>query len=389
MLSSQKDKFNVPEGITYLNLATKALMLKTVELAGIHSIHKMATSVHQMKPDDFFSGSWKVRELFSAIIGNTDPQRIAIVPAVSYPMAVVARNLHRKPGIRKGQHILLVGGEFPSDVYAWQRVATELQLTIKTVPMPETSLVGELWNQRILEAIDKDTALVVMANIHWMYGIRFDLEKIGEQARSVGALLAIDGTQSVGALPIDIQKIKPDMLVAVSYKWLLGVYSLGMAYFGEFFDEGIPLEETWMARKDSNQFSKLTDYQYDYQPKAYRYNVGQHSSFITMPMLEASLRQITEWGVANIQDYCKNLVSEPIERLKQIGFAVEDEKYRSNHLFSIRFPAGVDVLKVQQVLAERQIHVSARGTGIRISSHLFNESADFEKLIEALNTVRF
>ena len=384
MLTCQKDKFVMPEGVTYLNCATKALMLKAVEEAGIASVKNMAQNVFKIKPDDFFTGSQPVRQLFSTLIQNSDPERIAIVPSVSYAMAAVALNLHRKPGLRPGQHILLIGEEFPSDVYAWKRVSESLHLTIKTLPLPEGEHLGKTWNEHILDAISAETALVVVPPIHWMYGTRFDLEKIGQQARAVGALLVIDATQAAGAYPIDIQKIQPDMLVAVSYKWMLGVYSLGLAYFGPFFDEGVPVEETWMGRINSNIFSQLTHLQEEYRPKAFRYNVGEQSHFIMMPMLEKALEQLTAWGVENIQTYCRNLVGDPLQRLSEIGFIVEDEQWRSSHLMGIRFPQPVDVLKVQHLLSEKQIYVSARGKGIRVATHLFNDAEDLEKLISVL-----
>ena len=65
-----------------------------------------------------------------------------------------------------------------------------------------------------------------------------------------------------------------------------------------------------MNRLDSNQFHRLMDYQPAYRPKAYRYNVGEHTHFLQMPMLEASLTQLIDWQPARIQTYAKNLLAE-------------------------------------------------------------------------------
>jgi selenocysteine lyase/cysteine desulfurase len=105
----------------------------------------------------------------------------------------------------------------------------------------------------------------------------------------------VDGTQSVGALPFDVRRVRPDALIVASYKWMMGPYSLGLAYYGERFDGGVPLEETWMGRKGSEDFSALVDYVDDYQPGALRYDVGERSNFALMPMLTAALELLLAW----------------------------------------------------------------------------------------------
>ena len=108
-----------------------------------------------------------------------------------------------------------------------------------------------------------------MSHIHWADGTLFDLKAIRQRTRDVGALLIIDGTQSIGALPFDIQEIQPDALICAGYKWLMGPYSLGLAYLGEFFDEGIPIEENWKNRHNSHHFARLVNYEDKYQPHAH------------------------------------------------------------------------------------------------------------------------
>lgn len=386
-VTNKASYFNLPEGIHFINCATRGPFSRAVESAGIEAIQQFSPGIHQIRPDHFFERAWVVRALFDELIHGRDKERIAIVPSVSYAMAAVARNLHRKPGLRVGQHILLLGDEFPSDVYAWERVCEELSLTVLTVSMPDTEVVGAEWNVRISEAITADTALVVVPHVHWQYGIKFDVEKIAARAKEVGALIAIDGTQSVGALDFDVQKVKPDMLVCAAYKWLMGPYGMGLAYFGEFFDDGIPVEESWMAREESNLFYKLTDYQKVYRPKAYRYNVGEHSHFIQMPMLEVALREKLAWGCEAIQEHCLALWQGPVQILTQLGVQFEPEAERAHHLVGIKLPEATDAVQVQQALEARKVIVAARGRGIRVSPHLYNTAEDMNALTEALTAV--
>ena len=74
--------------------------------------------------------------------------------------------------------------------------------------------------------------------------------------------------------------------------------SLGVAYYGEYFDEGKPIEDSWLNRMDSEDFSRLINYQASYQTGALRYDVGEHSNFVLVPMLIRSIKQLNQWGVA-------------------------------------------------------------------------------------------
>lgn len=386
LLSSQSDRFTLPAGVHYLNCATRAPFSRTVEQAGHEAIRHQANPFG-LQPDDFFSGAVRVRALFSELIHNPDPERIAVIPSVAYGMAVVARNLSNKPGIRAGQRIVLVDGEFPSDVYAWDRVRAELGLTVTTVPMPDGFPKGPVWNERLLDAIDADTALVVVPPVHWMYGIRFDLEAVGQRAREVGAWLAVDGTQSVGALPFDLAAVQPDALICAGYKWLMGPYSLGLAYYGPAFDDGVPLEESWSNRVDSHQFHRLTDYQPAYRPKAYRYNMGEPSHFIQMPMLEAALTQLLDWQPARIQTCTEALLADAWPALEALGCRVEPTNGsvgRSHHLVGVWLPERADPMAVSQALQAERVSVSARARVLRIAPHVYNDATDVDALVSAL-----
>ena len=392
-LTSQKAEFSLPDHIHYLNCATRSPCSHTVAQAG-HEAIEQQRNPFGLHPDAFFSGTEQVRALFSELVNNSDPARIAVIPSVAYGMGVVARNLPRKPGIAKGQKIVLVGGEFPSDVYAWDRVCVELGLTITVVDMPDGSLtgnpapgVGLAWNEQLLRVIDTDTALVVVPPTHWVYGIRFDLEAIGQRAREVGAWLAVDGTQSVGALPFDLVSVQPDALVCAGYKWLMGPYSLGLAYFGPAFDDGIPLEESWANRLDSNLFHRLTEYQPQYRPKAFRYNMGEASHFIQMPMLQAALTQLLAWQPTRIQDYTKTLMAAAWPELKKLGCHIEPEngaRGRSHHLVGLWLPEHADPMALAQALQQENVAVSARARLLRIAPNVYNDAADVDALVRVL-----
>ena len=198
-----------------------------------------------------------------------------------------------------------------------------------------------------------------MGMVHWADGTIFDLEKIREKTRKVGALLIIDGTQSVGAMPFDINTIQPDALVCAAYKWLMGPYGSAVCYFGKSFDEGSPIEESWINRKGSEDFSQLINYQEEYAKGARKFSVGQQSSFINVSMLIAAIKQLNSWGVKNIYNYTESITDSCFEILDRNKVWFEEKKYRAAHLFGLR-PKKKSEKKVLKNIKEKNIYVSLR-----------------------------
>jgi selenocysteine lyase/cysteine desulfurase len=357
--------------------------MKSVEEAGIRGLRLKQAPQH-IGHHEFFGEVEELRAAYARLISVDDPLRIVVIPSVSYGMAIVARNLKLNPG----DNIVVVGEQFPSNVYPWQKLAKQQQAHIKTVHAPDVKKGrGKLWNEQLLEAIDEQTRLVAIANVHWSDGTRFDLRAVRERTRAVGALLVIDGTQSVGALPLDVSEIQPDALICAGYKWLMGPYAISMAYLGPYFDDGEPLEEGWISRYNSEDFTKLVNYQERYQPGALRYEMGERSNFILVPMMLQALQELNHWGVENIQAYCQHLAEPAIEELRQLGFLVEEPTFRGSHMFGVRLPEQVDMAKLQQKLKEEGVLVSVRGNSVRVSVHLYNDKEDLHKLLRCFQAV--
>lgn len=384
MITCQKNLFSLPEEVHYLNCATMSPNLKTVEQVGMEGVLRKSKP-YKLTQEKFFEEVEQIKPLFAQLINCPEPNRIAIIPSVSYGMATVAKNLAAKPALVPNQHILVIHEEFPSDIYAWDAVCAEKSLGVNTVYPPETGENrGEIWNERILEAMNHRTCMVVVPAVHWTDGTKFNLVAISKRAKAVGALMVVDGTQSVGAMPFDIQAIKPDALICAGYKWLMGPYSTGLAYYGEYFDTGAPIEHNWINRVGSENFRNLVDYQANYRPGAARYSVGEQSNFILMPMLIEALKQLLAWTPEAIQDYCQRLMSADLTALLSKGYLIENESLRSHHLFGIRAPQGVDIARIQQQLIARNVYVSMRGNSIRVSPHVYNDATDVQALMEVL-----
>ena len=380
MLTCKYSKFSLPKNVTYLNCAYMSPLLKTVEKSGLRGVRLKRNPV-DIQPEDFFTTTRLLRREFADLINTPDPDAIAIIPSVSYGLATVARNLK----IQKGQHVLVAAEQFPSNYYPWEALCAETGGEV-TIVSPEKSSRdrGKNWNNKILESINARTRAVAIAHVHWADGTRFNLEAIRKRTDEVGALLVVDGTQSVGALPFDVQKIRPDALVCAAYKWLLGPYSFGLAYYGDYFKEGRPVEENWINRLESENFSGLVNYESRYQPGALRYSVGEQSNFILAPMALKALQQLNRWGIPDIQDYCHHITEPAIAALREKGFVIEDLPFRSSHLFGIRHSKDLDPMKVRDKLNKHKVNVSIRGSAVRISPNVYNDAADVERLVKIL-----
>jgi selenocysteine lyase/cysteine desulfurase len=297
-------------------------------------------------------------------------------------MAIVARNLPCRPG----QNIVVAGEQFPSNVHPWRRLAAMRGCDVHTVVAPESrESRAWAWNEALHAAIDERTALLAIGHVHWSDGTRFDLPRLAARAREVGAWVAIDGTQSIGALDFPFEEVRPDAVVCAAYKWLMGPYGLAFGWFGAALQDGEPLEETWAGRRGSEDFQGLADYSDEYGPGSARFDVGQRANFITLPMAIEALRLVKEWGTARVQAHTASLWAPVLARLQGAGYAVEDAAWRGHHLVGLRPPPQAPRADLVARLARARVHVSWRGPTIRVSPHLYNTPDDMQALLDALN----
>ncbi|THH41020.1 aminotransferase class V-fold PLP-dependent enzyme [Neolewinella litorea] len=368
------DLFSLQPGEAYLNGASRSPQLKAAADAARAAL-RWREENSGMPIEAFFGPVEQLRRSFSKLINGEDPDRVALIPAASYGIATAAKNLP----LRRGQHIIVVQDQFPSNYYAWHRLCADAGATLRTIARPDGS---GTWSERVLEAIDENTAAVAIAQLHWSDGTVFDLEAIRERTDAFGAWLIVDGTQSIGAYPFDVQRIRPDALIAGGYKWLLGPYGCGYAYYGPRMDDGIPLEENWINRAGSHDFTRLADYQHAYRPLAARYSVGEHSNFIAVPMQQAGLDLLNRYGPSALQAYTRNLWDSIGGELGELDIELSGD--RAHHLIGLRLPSSVNMASLKQELERRDVSVSYRGDLVRVSPSWYNRPEEMHRLAEAL-----
>lgn len=372
-IACQRHLFELPREVAYLNAAYMTPSLRSVTQAGEIAARRKAQP-WLISSQDFFTGPERYRALAAGLIGAAADD-IAIVPAASYGVAVAARNVRLGPG----QRIVGVRDQFPSNVYAWRRLAQAHGAELLLV---DHGTDGDL-TAAVLDAIDERTAVAALPHVRWTDGRLIDLVRVGARCRAVGAALVIDATQSLGALPLDVREVRPDFLVAAGYKWLLGPYSLGFLYVAAHRQDGVPLEDNWIVRAGAEDFARLVDYRDELQPGARRFDVGERSNFVLLPMATAALEQITAWGVPEIAATLAALTQCVAERARPLGLEAVPAHRRAGHYLGLGLPPGTAPALMRK-LAAANVHVSVRGDHLRVTPHLYNDALDIDRLIEAL-----
>ncbi|MGF1464245.1 MAG: aminotransferase class V-fold PLP-dependent enzyme [Maricaulaceae bacterium] len=372
-ISRAAEAFFRDPDITYFNTAAFGPGLTAVAAAG------EAAARGRLRPwsIDFFTESDGLRAK-AARLFNASAEHIALVPAVSYGLAAAAKNLQ----LARGQEIVLLDGQFPSNVYCWRDAAAGWGARIVTVRRDSQGA----WTDAVLDAVGPNTGLVAVPGTHWSDGGALDLNAIAQAVRACGAGLVLDLSQSLGAVPFDAAAVDPDFAVAAGYKWLLGPYSLGFLYVAERHWSGAGLEQNWIARKDPHDLSRLAEYRDGFEPGARRYDMGERSNFQLVPMASTALDQVLHWTPEAIGDALSGLTARIADRLAPCGLTTEAEPLRSPHYLSFALPDGTPPDLVDRLRADG-VHVSKRGPRLRVTGYLHTRADDIDRLEASLARV--
>ena len=374
-LISQRQLFDIPDEVAYFNCAYYSPQLNESRNR-LHNGVNTKNHPWERTPDSFFDDAETVRSLSSDIFGG-DSDGFAVIPAASYGISTAARAI--EPRLQSGDQILVIAEEFPSNILPWKRTAQETCAEISTVPEPKDGN----WTQGILDRIVSGVKVVAVSTCHWTNGSYIDLLPIGKACRDINAILVVDGTQTLAAMPFSIENIQPDFLVAAGYKWLLCPYGFSLLYVSEQWRNARPLEETWLARDNAENFAELVKYSDAYMPGARRFDVGEKCTPTILPGVIAALEQIKAWGVKRISKSLAIVNKQIGLHLEQLGFHLPSESQRCPHMLGALFPERFRGNLVS-ALAKRNVYISQRGNALRFAPHLHVNNHDINRLLKAL-----
>jgi selenocysteine lyase/cysteine desulfurase len=373
MLPCQRRLFDLPDDVAYLNCAYLSPLLKRAAAAG-HAAVDRKLRPWEITDADFFEAPERLRRLFAELLG-ADADGVAIVPSASYGLSIAAANTP----MAAGQRAIVLAQQYPSNVLPWRDLAQRHGGELVAIERPSQG--G--WTEPLLAEIDERTAVVALPNCHWIDGTLVDLVRVAARVREVGAVLALDLTQSLGALSFDLDAVRPDFVACAAYKWLIGPYSVGFLYAAPHRRDGAPLEPGYFVRNLDPWTVGIVGRRVTIEPQARRYDMAEAANFALLPIAEEGVRQIMEWGVAEVQASLRLRTDRMAARARSMGLEVAPDAERAGHYLGVRFPAGIPDA-VMAALEANRVYVSRRGTSLRVTPHLYNTEADEDRLFAAL-----
>ncbi len=375
-LTCQRDHFEVEADVITMMTASKSTLLKSSMEAGRIGVGAKGQP-YKINDAASYAGAEDIRSRFAGLIGATSDD-IAIHPSAAYGISTAAKNI--KPAA--GSRILMIEGQFPSNVYAWLHLAKETGAEAVMVPRPED---GD-WTRAILDQIDERTSMAALPPCHWTDGSIVDLEPIGAALKAVDATFVIDATQWIGVAKFDVNAIQADYVICAAYKWLLGPYGLSFFYAAPKHQEGRPLEDHLFNHGGVASITGGSGYGMEYTKGARRFDVGQTLNLITLPIIQQSLIQIDAWGADRIGAYLAPITDAIATGVQSLGLNVADTKFRCPHIIGVRKDGGFSDDILDRLQAEN-VYINARGGALRLSPYLYHDANDAEEVVARIAKV--
>lgn len=377
MLPSQRELFEIPREICYLNSASYSPLPRRTLEAGRAAVGRKGTPWTLPAP---FAGEQHERARAAAArLINADPADIALIPSISYGVATAAKLVT----IARGARVIVLENDHSSPVLEWRTRADAQGFAVETIPQPDD---GD-WTSAVLAAIERAGAppvgLASISSVHWSDGGLIDLEKVAAALRRQGAVFLVDATQSAGVLATNVKQLDPDFVIFPTYKWLLGPYGRAFLYVARRHQNGVPLEQTAAARRNVRAENDVYFSDMRYVDNARRFDMGERDHFISMEMASIGIEMLNEWGAAAVAQRLAMLTDRIADGVHGIGVSMPARHLRAPHILGLGFKDGMPAGLIEGLAADG-IHVAARLGRMRISPHVYNDEADADRFVAAL-----
>ncbi|OCP14957.1 aminotransferase class V-fold PLP-dependent enzyme [Ensifer sp. LC163] len=314
----------------------------------------------------------KGRALAAKLVGST-PQSIAYVQNTAHGLSLVALGVDWRPG----DNIVVCADEFPSNYLCWVQL-TDMGVEVRQV----TSTGGRIEPSQVRAVTDSRTRVVAVSHVQFYSGFRVDVAAFGEICTAAGALLVVDGTQSTGAIKLDVGASGVDVLVASAHKWMMGPRGIGFASFSDRALNSItPRIVGWLSVNDPFAFNRKLDF----LPDARRFEPGTANGSGILGLAER-LAQIDELGIDWIEERILSLSDLLREQALSKGLQPVyqfDDKFRSG--INILKKPGVPTSELHSTLTANGIYASVRNEAVRVSPHYYNTSDEIEQIIAVMS----
>ncbi|MFQ5790817.1 MAG: aminotransferase class V-fold PLP-dependent enzyme [Acidobacteriota bacterium] len=361
--------FPALEKCVYLNTAGGAPISRQAE----GEVKRYVDEIYQCgdtKWDEWLHRSEDVRRRLAAFL-KVSANEIAFLPNASVGMNVVADLLGGEG------EVLTLADEFPSVSLPWLNRS-------RPVRFLTTEKDGSIDIQALKEEVKPETECLAASHVQYRTGFRFDLAALGRLCRSKGLRLAVDGTQSFGAFPIDVRQCHIDALVFSGYKWSMAGYGIAALYVRKEILETRPLPAVgWRSAKAPYE---LVNDRLVLSQDARALELG-HPPFPGIFALGGTLTLLEEIGIEAIETRIHELTEILHARLERAGIPIRSTRGRE-HRSGITMVGVKEPTEITARLKEKNVFVSARGDSLRVSLHFYNNEEDIHRLMHALTDSR-
>jgi len=371
-IARYRAEFPIAERFAYLSHAAVSPLSRPVAAA----LSTYAEQTQHEPPTRLFpqmiADMADLRARVARLINAAGPDEIALMPNTGTAINTVAASLPLRPG----DNVLVLDGDYPANIYPWQQLAYKGVLT-KVVPQRG----GGLDVDALAARVDARTRVIALSTVMFATGFRNDLAAVGQICKQRGIFFAVDGIQSLGVFPMDVQALNIDFLAAGSQKWLLSAPGSGFLYVRrERLAELQP--GAYVGSSSFVDPMNFLDYNMTPPPTADRFNIGTPNIAGALA-LRAAIAMIQEVGVERIARHVGGLVDALIDDLSERGFelcADASPEHRSGIVVA-KIPHAEQVCKR---LEEGGVIATARGAGVRFAPHFYNTVDEIQHACELL-----
>lgn len=362
-----REEFPAMKEWVYLNAAGGSPLSKRSAEAGRRFYDEMLAA-GDIPWEEWLNRKEEARNTVAVFLGGSS-EGLAFTLNTSHGMNLVADML-----ADRGE-VLTMEDEFPSTTIPW------LHRNIPVTFLKSDN--GEYSHDMISEEIDSDTGILVTSHVQYRTGFRHDLESLGRICRERGIIFVVNATQSIGAMNIDVEKSNIDFLVFLGMKWPAAGYGIGGIYINPDRLKEIRLPVMgWRSVRDFMMMDNTTAIP---SGKASDLEMGC-PHFPNIFALGESIKFIAEIGIQAIQDRILELGKILENRLHENQFRISSPLSREHRSGITIIPLDNPEVVVEK-LKEKKIIVSARGGGLRVSLHFYNNEEDIDALVKALEKI--
>ncbi|WAW86945.1 aminotransferase class V-fold PLP-dependent enzyme [Xanthomonas citri pv. malvacearum] len=374
--AQRQQAFALPSGVIYLDAASRGPLLRAMQTVAHQAVDAMAAP-WRLPFDAWLQQIEAVRGLAAALLDG-DADAVAMVPSTAHGLATTARNLPVQPG----HAVLVLEGQFPSNLLIWQRRCAEAGARLVAVP---TAAGGNL-TDAVLQVIAETPALRIasLPHAYWLDGRMLDLDRISAAVHARGAALVLDLSQSLGVLPPDLLRWQPDFVVSVGHKWLLGPMGLAWLWVApQWRTDGLPIEEHWIGRDAGSSWEFPAATAPGYRGGARRFDAGGVADPLRIAMATVALQQLNAWQPARIAAALGELTAHWDAALQARGLGSWCTPGHAPHLTALQPPAAT-LDAVATALGADGVVCTRRHGRLRIAPHLSVTDHALSQVVAAL-----